>query len=190
MKKFINSKDDLNRFLQIEREKYKIEYKGIPIFCIREKDFLWKHNILLRKSEYYTNTNKKLRSIIYRILLFRFQNKQQIHIPLNTFDCGLKLMHLGPILVNGNVICGKNISLHINTSIVAGGTNNETPQIGDGVVIGVGAVLLGGIKIANNIAVGANSVVNKSFYEENIAIAGVPAKKISNNGRLSWGKSN
>lgn len=37
--------------------------------------------------------------------------------------------------------------------------------------------MLGDVRLADNIAVGANAVVNKSFDEENIAIAGVPAKK-------------
>lgn len=60
------------------------------------------------------------------------------------------------------------------------------PTIGNGVVLGVGAVVLGDVRLADNIAVGANAVVNKSFDEENIAIAGVPAKKISNNGRKVW----
>lgn len=46
--------------------------------------------------------------------------------------------------------------------------------------------MLGDVRLADNIAVGANAVVNKSFDEENIAIAGVPAKKISNNGRKVW----
>lgn len=49
-------------------------------------------------------------------------------------------------------------------------------------VFGPGAKLFGDIKIANGIAIGANSIVNKSFSEENITIAGIPAKKINNRG--------
>ena len=78
--------------------------------------------------------------------------------------------------------------MHMGASVVAGGTSNEAPNIGDNCVIGVGAVVLGGVKIANCVAVGANAVVNKDVLEENIAVAGVPAKKISNNGRMTWNK--
>ncbi|ERK32157.1 serine O-acetyltransferase [Clostridium intestinale] len=184
----VKSKSDLNEFLNYESRKYGRKSKKIPIFCIKESDYLWKYNVLMRRTEYYTNTKKKIRSVIYKVLLHRYSNKHQIHIPINTFDKGLKLMHLGPVLVNGRVIAGKDISLHINTSIVAGGINNEAPKLNDGVVVGVGAVILGGISLAKNIAVGANAVVNRSFIEENIAIAGVPAKKISNNGRLEWNR--
>lgn len=62
------------------------------------------------------------------------------------------------------------------------------PTLDDGVIVGVGAVVLGGIYVAKNVAIGANAVVNKDITEENIAVAGVPAKKISNNGRLEWNK--
>ena len=44
--------------------------------------------------------------------------------------------------------------------------------------MGFGAVIIGKIKIADGIKIGANSVVTKSFLEPNITIAGVPAKKI------------
>lgn len=186
----IDSKLKLRQFLSYEYKQYGRKNVGNPLILIRENDYLWRHNILLRRSEYYKNTNKKLRALIYRVLLLRFQNKYSIHIPLNTFGCGLKLMHIGPILVNGKARGGRNIALHINTSIVAGGVDNGAPALGDGVVVGVGAVILGNVTIAKNIAVGANSVVNKSFVEENIAIAGIPAKKISNNGRQMWNKGN
>ncbi len=95
-------------------------------------------------------------------------------------------MHLGPILINGKATIGEECSLHINTAIVAGGTNDDVPTIGNHVVIGVGSTLLGGISIPNYTAIGAGSIVNKSFLEENIAIAGVPAKKISDNGSKTW----
>ncbi len=45
--------------------------------------------------------------------------------------------------------------------------------------------MYGNIEIGDNVAIGANSVVNKSF-DSNITIAGIPAKIISNNGRLDY----
>ena len=83
---------------------------------------------------------------------------------------------------------GENVSLHINTSFVAQGVTGDVPIIGNGVVVGVGASVVGGIRIADNVAVGANAVVTKDILEENIAVAGVPAKKVSNNGRLNWNR--
>ena len=185
---YIKNKADLNHFLKIEAKRYNRKNLLMPLYCVSESDFLWKHNVLLRKAEYYKNTNQKILAFMYKFRLKRFQNLHQLHIPLNTFDCGLKIMHLGPVLVNGNAKAGKGISLHINTSIVAGGPTDEVPTLSDGVVVGVGAVIVGGVFIAKNIAIGANAVVTKSFTTENIAIAGVPARKVSDNGRLEWAK--
>lgn len=97
-------------------------------------------------------------------------------------------MHVGPILINGKSNIGNDVSIHINTAIAASGIDSGAPIIGDGCVIGVGATLLGKITLADNIAVGANAVVTRTFLEPDIAIAGVPARKISNNGRTKWNR--
>lgn len=151
----------------------------MPLICLTEGQHLWKYNVLLRKTEYYINSKNKIMGMLYKLRLMRYQNKHQIRIPINTFDKGLKLMHLGPFLVNGKVKGGKDISLHINTAIVAGGSSNGTLVLDDSVLVGVGAAILGDVYLAKNVAVGANAVVNKTFEEENIAIAGVPAKKLA-----------
>lgn len=156
------------------------------MFCVTENDVLRKHQIFLRKSEYYTNVNNKLLSTYYKVKLFRLQNKYALHIPLNCCGRGLKIMHLGPILMNGGVTVGKDVSIHMNVALVAGGGYDGAPGIGNGCVIGYGACVVGKVWLANNIAVGAGAVVTKSFMEENVAIAGVPAKKVSNKGRLEW----
>ncbi|MEK4268049.1 MULTISPECIES: hypothetical protein [Bacillus] len=63
------------------------------------------------------------------------------------------------------------------------------PTIGDHVWIGPGAKLFGNIKIANGITIGANAVVNRSFTEENITIAGVPAQKVKEAPHKTFGGS-
>lgn len=98
-------------------------------------------------------------------------------------------MHLGPILINANVQIGEDCSLHINTAFVAGGTNSGVPTLGNNIVVGVGATILGNTHIADGVAIGANAVVNRDVLEPDIAVAGVPAKKISNNGNKNWGNN-
>ena len=53
--------------------------------------------------------------------------------------------------------------------------------IGDHVWIGKGVCLLQGIEITNNVVVGTRALVTKSFTQENVAIAGVPAKVVREN---------
>lgn len=95
-------------------------------------------------------------------------------------------MHLGSILTNSTAKCGQNCAVHINVALVAKGISKDAPIVGDNVVIGTGSTLVGGIYLADGIAVGANSLVNKSFYEKDICIAGNPCRKINNNGRKAW----
>ena len=186
--RFINNKEDLNRFLEIERVRYGVKNTKIPLLAIKENQILWKHIALLRKTEYHSNTGNRMLFLFYRFRLRTLQRKFCLRIPINVFDCGLKIMHPAPVSVSLKSTVGKNCTLHMNTGIVAGGTNDCVPRLGDDIVLGIGSVVLGDVTLANGIAVGANAVVTKSFSEENITIAGVPAKKISDRGRRSWSK--
>lgn len=73
---------------------------------------------------------------------------------------------------------GANCTIFTNVTIGRKWTNGKTggglPKIGDNVVIGAGAVLLGDITIGDNSIIGANAVVVKSIPSDSIAV-GVPA---------------
>ena len=51
----------------------------------------------------------------------------------------------------------------------------EAPHVGNNVMIGAGAVILGDISIGDNSVIGANAVVTHSIPENSLAV-GVPAK--------------
>ena len=51
------------------------------------------------------------------------------------------------------------------------------PELGDFVVVGAGAKVLGGISLGDNVSVGANSVLLKSV-PANTTVAGVPAREV------------
>lgn len=53
----------------------------------------------------------------------------------------------------------------------------QRPEVGDNVVLGTGCKVLGPIRIADNVTVGANSVVLSSV-EPNTTVVGIPAKKV------------
>lgn len=106
----------------------------------------------------------------------RISSRLGVYILPNTFDWGLRIWHYGSIMVNGNARIGRNCQLHgMNCIGNKGGDSNKAPTIGDNVDIGVGAVIIGDIVIANNVTIGANAVVTKSCNEENAILAGNPA---------------
>ena len=53
----------------------------------------------------------------------------------------------------------------------------QRPEIGDNVLVGAGAKILGGIHIGDNVTVGANSVVVDSV-EANCTVVGVPTRRV------------
>lgn len=183
----IKTKKDLHDWISYECGHYSISILD-RILLISEDSILRKHQILLRKTEYYTNMNYRILTCIYKMRLRKIQYKYGMHIPLNVCGKGLKIMHLGSILINKNSHVGDNCAFHISTALVAGGTDNNAPTLKNGVVLGIGSKVIGGVTIEENIAIGANAVVNKSFLTPDITIAGIPAKKISNNNRKDWNK--
>ena len=61
---------------------------------------------------------------------------------------------------------------------------DENIIIGNHVWISYGVTVLKGTHIADNSVVGAKALVNKKFEQQNIVIAGTPAKKIKEN--INW----
>lgn len=185
-----HTKDELKAFLDYESKLYKRKNRKYPIFALGESAIGYKYVYTLRHAELHYNSKHKIRALLWRVRLSKMQEKHGVKIPINVCGKGIKLIHVGSILVSANARIGENCSFHINTAIVAGGRTDAAPEIGDNVVIGIGAILLGEINIPNGCAIGANALVNKSFVEENIGIAGVPARKISNNGKEAWHNRN
>ena len=165
MKKYITSKSRLKDFLKYEAKLYGIKKAHYPLIAISENKVLYRYNYILRKREYYTNCNKTIRKYISRLISIRMEREHSIFLAINVFDKGLKLVHIGPRLVNGGATVGKNFTMHANTYIVAGGVNDIAPRIGDNCIMGVGSIILGKAELGNNIAIGAGSVVNKQFPE-------------------------
>ena len=59
--------------------------------------------------------------------------------------------------------------------------NDCRPLVGDGVSIGAGAKVLGGVRIGNRVRIGANAVVLKSL-PDGVLAAGVPARIVGSGG--------
>lgn len=178
----IESKQDLKEYLDAELGFYKAN-PAAAFFGASESAILRRHQRLLRKAEYHVNTGHKLRGLFFRFLLKRIQLRYSLQIPLNAFGKGLHIMHLGPILVNGLTKAGERCSIHIFTSLVSK-RGSGAPILGNGVVIGVGASVVGSVTVADNVVIGANSVVTHDVTEPDISVAGAPAKKVSDRGRI------
>lgn len=177
----IKSKKELIDCLKEEKKLYGKIYYLLPLFNLSENSIIWRYQKSLRKWEYHLNSNHKLRTMFYRAKTTSLGNRYGFHIHPNNFDTGLYIAHLGSILINKEARVGKNCKIHINTSLVASGGLNSAPHLGDNCYLGVGATLIGNITLKNNVVIGANATVTKSFEESNITLVGCPAKIICKN---------
>ena len=140
----------------------------------------------LRKYSSVNNAKGLIPFFYSRYLKFklcRLSTKTGFYIPKDVFGPGVYIPHFGSIVVNPNAKIGSYCL--INANVVIGQENGKCPTIGDNCFIGAGAVICGDVKIGNNVWIGANSVVTKSFPENNILIAGVPAKIVAKK-NTSW----
>ena len=104
-------------------------------------------------------------------------------IPVNTFGKGLMIYHCQGIVVHKDARCGDNCKLHGMNCIGNNGRGSgkdNCPVIGNGLDLGVGAKIIGNVRIADNVAVGANAVVCHSEERAGSVLIGIPAKRKEN----------
>lgn len=102
-----------------------------------------------------------------------------VGVEITPFCCGknTKICHPN-VIINGCI--GNNCIFHGNNVIgnKKTGMSKAIPKIGNNVDIGIGAMVIGDVIIADNCIIGAGAVVTKSFTTPGTVIAGIPAKEI------------
>lgn len=177
----ITDKKSLAYFIEKDRQALGISRRRPKLIG----DNVYKFQLTLRYTEYYTNGGGRLNFIFkkfWQFILNHYSMKLGFSIPVNTFGPGLRINHYGLIVVNPDARIGAFCDIHQGVNIGQNIEPGSVPEIGSNVWIGPGVKIFGKIKIADGIAIAANSVVNKSFTEPNITIGGVPARKLKDGG--------
>ena len=108
----------------------------------------------------------------------------EIH-PGATIGKGLFIDHGMGVVIGETAVVGNNVTMFHGVTL--GGTGNEKgkrhPTVGDNVVIGASAKILGNIYIASGTRVGANAVVLKST-SPNSTVVGIPAEEIRKGSKI------
>lgn len=135
----------------------------------------------------------RIGNFFYRIRLFliariisqfaRFLTGIEIH-PGARIGKGLFIDHGMGIVIGETSVIGDNVLLY--QGVTLGGTGLEKgkrhPTIGDNVVIGTGAKVLGNITVGENSYIGANAVVIKDV-PPNSTVVGVPGRITKQDGK-------
>lgn len=145
-------------------------YPGLhALYVHRLAHWFWNHNL------------KTLGRIMSHV--GRFLTAIEIH-PGARLGQGLFIDHGNGVVIGETTEIGENVTIY--QGVTLGGTSLEKkkrhPTIGNGVVIGAGATILGPIKIGDNSRIGSGSVVVKEV-PPNSLVVGVPGQVIYRDGK-------
>jgi len=146
-------------------------YSGLhAVLLHRVAHWLWQHRLRLT-ARWLSQVNRLLTGI-------------EIH-PGATIGRGLFIDHGMGTVIGETAEIGDDCTLY--QGVTLGGTGKARgkrhPTLGDGVVVGVGASILGSIVIGDNSLIGAGAVVLQSV-PPNCTAVGVPAKVVKERGQL------
>lgn len=166
---------------------------GVSIRSFAKQYFFspgFKYSFWMRLANYLQKQSLIWRPLYYlsRAILHRYSVKYGISIPYNTcIGPGLYIGHYGGIVVNSEVVIGRDCNINHEVTIGAkyGGRSPGIPVIGNRAYLGPGCKIIGGICLGNDVGVGANSVVVDSVPDFGV-VAGVPAKIISSRGSSDY----
>ncbi|MEE9500165.1 MAG: serine O-acetyltransferase EpsC [Candidatus Omnitrophota bacterium] len=113
----------------------------------------------------------------------KFLTGIEIH-PGATIGEGLFIDHGMGVVIGETSIIGNNVTLF--QGVTLGGTGKERgkrhPTLGNNIVVGAGAKILGNVNIGDNVQIGANAVVVKDVPPNSTAV-GIPGRVVRKEGK-------
>ena len=148
------------------------------IFAYPGVHAIWGHRI----SHWLWNRGARLAARTFAELT-RVLTGVDIH-PGAVLGSGLFIDHATGVVIGETAEVGDDVTLYHGVTLGGSGadTGKRHPTVGDRVVIGAGAKVLGAIKIGEDSRIGANAVVVKPVPSGSVVV-GVPGQVISRAGR-------
>jgi len=140
------------------------------------------HAIRFHKSAHRMYLKKRYKTARMINYISRWLTGADIH-PGAVVGKNFFIDHATGVVIGETAEIGDNVSIYQGVTLggVATEKKKRHPTIGNNVVIGAGATILGPITIGDNVRVGAGSVVVKSV-PPNSTVVGVPAKIVQRTG--------
>lgn len=113
---------------------------------------------------------------LWILILRHYQIKYSIQIPYQVnIAKGFRILHFGNIVINPGVTIGINFNIS-NGALI--GNAKGVPTIGNNVVVSANSIIIGNVKIGNDVMIAPGAFVNFDIPDGYIAI-GNPAKLIA-----------
>lgn len=121
---------------------------------------------------FFRKCQKSRFNILYIVLLRLTSYITHIQIPPSTkIGEGLYIGHFGSIIVNPEAVIGKNFCIGAGTLIGnAQGKKKGVPVIGDNVFMGRNAIIIGNVRIGNNVLIAPGAFVNFDVPDNSIVM--------------------
>jgi serine O-acetyltransferase len=164
-------------FIQADLIRYKDENRFKHLFFAFQIPG-FRYSYFLRKASY--SSKKSIPGLFYRFLLKHYSVKYGYQItPSTKIGKGLYIGHHGTIIINSKSVIGDccNLSPGVTIGQTNRGSKKGAPVLGDRVWVGTNAVIVGGIKIGDNVLIAPNAYVNIDVPSNSIVI-GNPAQII------------
>lgn len=132
-------------------------------------DFKMKFLNTMRKLSYYKHSG----NLLWILYHYKYQHlclKTGYTIGPDVFGYGLVLPHYGTVVVGPKNSIGNYAVLHVCSLITSTGKH-----IGNNFFVSTGAKITTCMSLGDNVTVAANSVVTKSFADNDILLVGMPA---------------
>lgn len=120
------------------------------------------------------------RNKLFKFLSYRITKKYGLDFSTKNIGEGLYIGHPRNIVINKNALIGKCCNINHNVTIGQEnrGVRKGSPQIGDYVWIGTGAIIVGNIVIGSNVLIAPGAFVNSNIPSNSLVI-GNPCKVIA-----------
>jgi serine O-acetyltransferase len=146
------------------------------------RDFM----ICLRKLEYHCNNSgiyHRLMALWYWRRHAELRARTGCEVNINVAGPGLHLSH-GKVVVSAIAKIGHNCKILSDVTIGGQGRYdvNGAPTLGNRIFVGTGAKIIGHVTIADDVVIGANTVVTRDITEPNTTWVGNPARKVKDEG--------
>jgi serine O-acetyltransferase len=144
------------------------------IFAYPGVHAIWGHRI----SHWLWNRGARVAARAFAELT-RILTGVEIH-PGAVLGAGLFIDHATGVVIGETAEVGDNVTIYHGVTLGGSGTDTgkRHPTIGDRVIVGAGAKILGPIKIGDDSRIGANAVVVKEVPSSSVVV-GVPGQIIS-----------
>lgn len=189
----IRTKTDLRYYLEEDAKQAGKPLR--PTLKQRVSSFLFPDNnyeftVCLRHLEYHSNRGgilSRFLRLFYVKRLARLRAITGIELWINVAGPGVQFSH-GKAVVGTTAKIGEHCKILSDVTIGGQGRYDRpgAPQLGNRIFVGSGAKIIGNIFIADDVVIGANSVVTQPITEPGTTWAGAPARKVSNTGSYHY----